>query len=99
MESVKNAADEDQVKKAGKDSKTAREIEVADLKSLLTDVRFRKFMWRVLGYTQMFKSPLDNNGSMQYYKIGQGDVGRFLVSEISDADSSAFVKMMGEVHK
>lgn len=96
MDHITNVADENQVKKAAVREKSKADIENADMKFLLNTVQFRRFAWKFLAHCKVFETPIDWNGSRQYYNIGIQDAGRKFLAEITDADSKALVKMMEE---
>jgi len=99
MEEIKNTADEIQVKKAQKKAEVGRVLELSDIRFLLQQHQFQRFLWRVIGYCGVFETPAHVISNIQNQNIGRGDIGRFLMAEINDADSKAFVKLIVEANK
>lgn len=92
---VRNAASQRQVQRAGKQERFQRETELKELKELLQDARFRRFMWRMLDYTSVFRSIFEQSSKI-YHNSGRQDVGHFLMGEIAEADEGSYLKMMQE---
>lgn len=92
---MSNIADEKQVKKVEEEFKTKRQIELAELKILLDNKSFRKFMWRLLGETKTFHSIWEQSAKI-HYNSGKQDFGHFLMGEISEANEEALFQMMRE---
>lgn len=93
---VDNSADKEQVEKAEKKLERREGQERQDVQWMLSDVRGRRILWKLLEKTKPFVSGFQpNNEALQYYS-GHRDIGRDLFLEIMDADASAFGKMMTE---
>jgi hypothetical protein len=96
MDNVKNAADEDAVKKMASDEKKHARNELEDFRYLLKLPQFKRVIWNLLEYCAPFESPLHTNAIMMANNIGRGDVGRNLIAKISDADPAALFKLKEE---
>lgn len=92
---VRNAADEEQVKEAGKRDRMRREAEIRDLKVVLSTKEGRRFMWRLLSHCKVFGSIWEPSAKI-HYSSGMQDVGHFVMAEVIDAQEEAFVLMMKE---
>jgi len=92
---VKNAADEEQVKKASVKVELRREREMNDLASVLDTKHGRRFIWRFLGECGVFKSSFTGN-SQTFFNEGQRNVGLKLLSEIDEAAPEAYMIMRKE---
>ena len=90
---VKNAADPDQVKKAGDKEKLGREQELADLAELLGTSAGKRFLWRMLSECGTFASIWTPNAQI-HYNAGRQDIGHFLMKEIVEASPDALLDMM-----
>ena len=73
-----------------------RDNEIADLQGLLTDVRVRKLLWRVMEQTQMFADPMNSNFGLVGHSLGKAAVGKWLMGEIVEADYQAWLTMQTE---
>lgn len=93
---VGNAADKEQVKEARQKELRGRELELNDMKNVLSTPYGRRFVWRILGHCKVFES-IYHGSSLIHYNSGKQDVGHYLLSEISDADQNALFKMMQEM--
>jgi hypothetical protein len=96
MNSVKNAADEDEVREMERDEKKHARNELEDLRALLKLPQFKRFIWNVLVYCAPLEDPLNTNTVLMASNIGRGNVGRMIIAKISDADPSAFFKLKEE---
>lgn len=93
---VKNAADPKQVRHAGRKEKDARQRELDDLRAVLNMQEGRRVIWRLMGWSGFLQNPSHQRGDMTHQNIGRGDVGRFLLSEIVEADEDKYPLMMKE---
>lgn len=94
-----NTADEKTVQEARKKEKIGRDLELHDLRFLLSQVQFQRFILRLIGHCGVLETPFNLNSKVQDANIGRGDVGRFLFAEIDGADSKAFAKLFTEAIK
>lgn len=95
---VANAADETQVKKAGKKAKFEREKEVHDIRYVLAEEPGRRFLWRYLEACGVYKSSFTGS-SETFFLEGQRSIGLKLLADITEASPDAYVKMMAEAKK
>lgn len=93
---VKNAADPKQVKNASRKERDRRGRDLADLRAVLAIAEGRRTIWRIMAWTQYLENPTHARGDMTHQNIGRADVGRFILSEIMEADEHAFITMMQE---
>lgn len=96
MDNLKNAADEETVSKSAEKEKNNVRREIDDLRFLLKHQQFKRFIWSVLSYTGVYESPFNLNAALTNLNIGRGEVGRFLMAKINDADARALVTMKEE---
>jgi hypothetical protein len=92
---VKNAANEDQVKEAKLREKYGRDREVEDVRSILSSVYGRRFIWRYLDVCGVFKTSFTGS-SQTFYLEGQRNIGLKILADINEANPDAFVQMMKE---
>lgn len=93
---IHNSADPEQIKKAENKLEIRGRQEISDLLWILSDVRGRRFIWKLLETTKPFVSGFQgDNNALQFFS-GQRDIGKQLFLEIMGADSTAFGKMMTE---
>jgi hypothetical protein len=93
---VMNAADRGQVKHAARKEKDRRARDLKDLRAILASPEGRRVLWRVLCYCEVFADPSHARGDMTHQNIGKGNVGRFMISEINEADEQSYFLMMQE---
>jgi hypothetical protein len=84
---VANAADAKQVKHATRKEKDKRERERDELFALLKLPEFRRFAWRLMGFCGYGENPTHTRGDMTHQNIGRGDVARWLISEMGEANA------------
>lgn len=92
---VKNAADFEQVKSAGKRENFDRKKELDDLRAILSIKEGRRFLWRLLTHCKVFESIWRQSAEIHYLS-GKQDTGHFLMSEITEAGEELFFTMMRE---
>ena len=73
------------------------EREDNDVKKLLTFVEFRRFVWRVLTYTGMYKTSFTGN-STTFFNEGMRSVGLFVLGVIMRASPMSFAQMQQEFY-
>mgnify|MGYP001589554210 CR=1 FL=1 len=93
---VKNAADPRQVRNAGRKERDRRSQEIADLQAVLRLPEARRVLWRLLEWSEYLRNPTHARGDMTHQNIGRADAGRFLLSEIVEADEDKLYLMMQE---
>ena len=94
--SVKNAADEKQVKQASSNAKFQRDVEVRDIIDVLSTPQGRRLIWRIIEWSGCEGTAFRHTNELTYMAIGSGDVGRWIKSEIISADEKILFKMMEE---
>lgn len=60
----------------------AREVEIADLKWLMSSARGRRFMWRLLELTGPFRLSFDRNAMEMAFREGNRNLGNQLFSDV-----------------
>jgi len=80
---VRNASDEEQVKKAGKKQKDAVKEHEKDLKDLLKLKAGRRFFWRYLSICGIFNSSLAETAELTAFNEGMRNVGLQLLEPAS----------------
>lgn len=93
---VRNAADRKQVGIAAKREKDDRELELADVRAVLSTVEGRRFLWRVMAHCRVFGSVFDPQATQIAFNAGRQDVGHYLMSEVTTADEQRLLEMMNE---
>lgn len=94
-----NAADESKLAEQKQKDKFKREMEIADLKAILTTPHGRRFFWRVLGYTGPLRQTFDHSGSVTGFNEGRRSVGLWLWSEMESAMPEAYIAMLAEARE
>lgn len=97
---VKNAADPQQVKKAGREERFARRMELEDIKVVMDSPAGRRLMWRIINKLCHFDaSSAEHSGSMTYLNEGERNIGRVLKSDICEAAFEEYQNMEKEYWK
>lgn len=92
-----SASDPKAVAAAKRKANDRLEQQQSDLKALLKQPEFRRYVWRLIGdRCRLMESPGSANGSIQSCNVGRGDVGRELWAEIEAADPLVIPQMMTE---
>lgn len=92
---VKNAADKEQVKKAGSKAERIREQELNDIRFLLSREQGRRFLWRYLEICGVYRSSFTGN-SQTFFNEGERNVGLKLLDDIMEAAPDAYLVMLKE---
>lgn len=95
---VANAADAEQVKRAGRKTRDRRADELADLRAVLATPAGRRVLWRVLEHCRVFES-VWSEGAQIHANAGRQDVGHFVMAEIEQADDEAIFRLMVEARQ
>jgi hypothetical protein len=78
--------------------KVERDEEAADFKWLMSDARGRRFMWRLLGLTGLYRSSFTGN-STTFYNEGMRNIGLMLIADVNELTPEAYLKMIEEQRK
>lgn len=81
--------------KAKLKSDKRQEREDNDIKKLLAQVEFRRFVWRLLTYTGIFKTSFTGN-SATFFQEGIRSVGLYLLGMVMRANPMAFAQIQQE---
>jgi len=92
-ELIDNAAQD----KAKLKSDKRMEREDNDIRKLLTFVEFRRFIWRMLTFTGMYKTSFTGN-STTFFNEGMRSVGLFVLGMVMRASPMAFAQMQQEFY-
>lgn len=93
---VKNAADEEQVKKAESKLKRVRERELADIHQILQSQYGRRFYWRYLTECKVFETSFSHSGSITAFNEGVRNVGLKLLTDLNEASPDSYLTMLKE---
>lgn len=90
---VRNAADPDQVKKAGPKAKRRRERELADIRMILQSEEGKRFIWNLIRRCGVFEVNVDPT-SRVYFHEGRREIGLKVLADVTEADPDTLVRMM-----
>jgi hypothetical protein len=93
---VGNAGDAEQVGRAKRSQKFQRDVELDDLRAVLSIPAGRRLAWRVLTHCSAFASVFAVDPTTMAHNAGRQDVGHWLMHEIEVAKPDAFLTMMQE---
>jgi hypothetical protein len=91
-----NTESSKQLKRAAQQERAQGEQDKLDLLGLLQDPRFRRFVWRVLGRTNMFVTIWTPNGSELNRNAGRQEIGHWLWQLLEEARPEAMLSIMEE---
>lgn len=95
---VKNAADENQVKKAQHAGNHQRDRDLNDLKILMSEPHGRRFILRILEVCGTWRSIWHPSAAI-HMNAGKQDIGHFIMGELATADHEALTKLMIQYYK
>lgn len=96
---VMNAGDPNQVNSCKVKLDSKRRKEINDLIYVLSDIKGRRFLWRLMTVCKCFSSVFtgfENSRELRDYNAGQQDLGHFIMDEICSADQEYLFNMMKE---
>ena len=97
---VKNVADEGQVKEASNRAKIGRDMELDDLRVVLSTDNGRRFIWRLINEVCHYDTlSAEHSGSMTYMREGERNVGRIVKADCYDAAFETYQLMEKEYMK
>jgi len=92
---VKNAADPEQVEGGRKKELWDKKREKEDMKHLMQDPVFRRWLWRIISFCDVFND-IWHPSAIIHRSAGQQRVGQILLGEAKDADQEKFFQMWRE---
>lgn len=92
---VQNAADQNQVREANLKVKYGREKELEDIKYILASPQGRRFVWRYLEITGLFKTSFTGS-SETFFLEGGRNIGLKILADVNEADPEGYLKMLKE---
>lgn len=98
MEQQLNAADESQVKEAGKKEKNKRNQEIDDVNFVLSSKQGRRLFWRYISRCGVFKTSMTGNNST-FFNEGERNIGLLLLADVNEAAPDAYVLMQKEANE
>lgn len=78
--------------------KLERDQEKTDFAWLMSDKRGRRFMWRMLDRTGVFRNPFTGN-SETFFRCGEMNVGQKLMADMTAFSPEAYLLMIEEQKK
>lgn len=91
-----NAADAGSVREMERKDRDRTRIQREEMKALLENGAFRKFVWRYLGSCGVFRSSFSTDAMEMARAEGQRNVGLKLLAEINEAHPESYLVMQKE---
>ena len=92
---VKNAADPEQVNKASQKVESKQDREKNDIRSVMNEVRGRRFFWKYLSFCGIYKTSFAGQHEI-FYNEGMRNVGLKLLADVNEACPDAYLLMLKE---
>jgi hypothetical protein len=89
--------EQESVEQRKKEAERIHRRNIEDLRWILDNARGRRFLWRIISLTGVFRTsyvPKDTNQT--HVNLGQQQIGLGVVAEITEADPAAILKMQNE---
>jgi hypothetical protein len=93
---VKNAADEEQIKKAEKSDRFDRNHELKDIEEVLKTTAGRRWIWRILSECGLYKTCKGIDDAHTNMNVGAQNIGHMILFDIVEADEKLLFAMMQE---
>jgi hypothetical protein len=77
------------------DRRTERNGQIEDFKWLMSDKRGRRFVWRLLEKSGIYRNPFTGN-SQTFFNCGQMNMGQWLMAEIHEVCPELYMLMVTE---
>lgn len=94
-DSPEDVGEEVQVTTRKVSSKKKREVELIELKEMLSTYAGRAFMWRLLSQCGVYRTSFTGN-STTFFNEGKRQIGLWALDEVMEADKQAFYAMQSE---
>jgi len=92
---VYDAGDETQVKEKKTKATLEKEREQEELRQLLEDKKFRKFVWKVLSECGVYQEAFTGN-SHTFYNEGKRKIGVWLIAQLISSSPKSYVQLQLE---
>ncbi len=96
---VRDASSKSEIKDADRKIERLNERRADDLKTILSTIEGRRWMWNFLGACNLFQSPWADSGSKLAKNVGKQEIAQDLMNEIIAADSDLYLTMQREAYK
>ncbi len=73
-----------------------RELQIADLRKVLSTREGRRFVWRYIGLCGVFKNPHGVDTNQTSFYCGQQAIGQTLLADVTETNDEALLMMMRE---
>lgn len=83
------------VKQAEAKHKIETDAEVQDLRAIMESPTGRRFMWRLLEQTGLYKTSFTGN-STTFFNEGQRNIGLWLISQVNENCLDEYTRMVKE---
>jgi hypothetical protein len=87
---------DEQNKKLTAEQKRERQKEIDDVEKVLKTPEGRRFIWRMLSRTGIYRNSFSLNSNQTAFCEGERNIGLWLINEVNEADIAAFAKMQNE---
>lgn len=74
----------------------AREIEISEIRSIMTTEAGRNFIWRLLQRTSVDVDTFNPDPHINAYRCGERSIGIWLQNELQDAAPGSYMTMIKE---
>jgi hypothetical protein len=88
--------DEKQVGRAQSRHRKRRQVELDDLKQVLSTPSGRRFITRLLDQTGLLASDMFTGNSTTFYNLGKRDVGLWVYNEMMKAKPESMIEIMND---
>jgi hypothetical protein len=92
---VKNAADEEQVKKAKSKVESRNDRRLNDVREVLNTKRGRRWYWSMMKFCRIFETSNADEHQI-FYNEGMRNVGLKLLADVNEAAPEAYLVMLRE---
>jgi hypothetical protein len=92
---VKNAADEQQVKKAKQKEESLNDRRLNDIRYVLNDHKGRRFYWNLMRFCRIFETSNADEHQI-FYNEGMRNVGLKLLADLNEAAPEVYNVMVRE---
>lgn len=79
-----------------KEAEHKRLRDLADMQKMLRQPEFRRYMWKLMSDTGLFRSSFSQNAMTMSCSEGRRDIGLGILNDLNNADTNAFAQIQRE---
>lgn len=95
--STYDADNPEHVKERKSSARLVRQQELDDLRLLMTDARFRRFMWQLLSRCRIYQLSYTGDAAQTHFHEGMRQIGLATLADVHKIAMEDYLRMVSEV--